>query len=571
MAVCLNLPYEMWHLPEMAFFVGITPPPKEPTVTTMTSLLEPCMEQFQEMWEGKKVPTYDHPEGDVYRVAILAAIGDLLALKKALGAAGCGSHNFCSYCKVKRKDIDRLDLENFEPRVGSEARTAAVDDASSSDSDTEKGDVEMMDVEDDVQAELEELFEDSRVKNDGPTALSRHTSLFFIDEVEDKESGEGGADDSEDEEEEEDEDAIYESEKPSQVVFDDEGMAFIHAGLAAVVIPSWMERPPVNLGEKSHGKLKADNWLILFTIFFPLLIPELWWGTGDRRDGKLLRNLHDLIGATNILCSYVASPERADQYTEMYLRYLRTSQSLFPGLTTRPNHHYAMHNGDQMKWWGELDLTMLRQICRRGRLLATIKDTAKSASESLVVKAMQALSPRVRTVSSVVERSAPGEETIFNGSGPVMDNATYELIFRYWNRTYSPPYIRAANLRIDQADRKHDGNSSISFRHPFTGRKELGFIQSAWAQILQGEKRTFLVVQPHTFLTPTDSEKTPYHTHPQFTCTVGYTAPSRPQAQVLIEPKHIIFHVPYVQRPKGTYEIRHEITLFVDAAQRGRE
>ncbi|KAJ7107472.1 hypothetical protein C8R44DRAFT_637606 [Mycena epipterygia] len=403
-------------------------------------------------------------------------------------------------------------------------------------------------------------------------------------------------------------------------------MAFIHAGLADVVIPSWIDRPPVNLGEKAHGKLKADNWLVLFSVFFPLIIPELWWGhTASRREQRLLLNFHDLVGATNILCSYTTSPAEADRYTEIYQRYLYSSKSLFPHLTTRPNHHYALHNGAQMKWWGpvimlsenlyeshngalqkiktnnhmwEMDLMMLRQICRRGRLLAAISDTAKSSnSESPVVKAMQVLSPRVSVDSSGIPQLLPTE---FNGSGPVMDGSTYELILRYWNHTYSPSYIRAADLRQDQVDsvgvsvhvlpvravqlttfehktrpfsvfRKHSGNSSISFRQPFTGRKEMGFIQSVWAQVLQGEKWTFLVVQPHTALTPTDAIKTPYHTLQQFACSVSYTAPSCPQPQLLIEPKHIISHVPYLERPKGTFGIQKAITIFVDCLNRGRD
>jgi hypothetical protein len=50
----------------------------------------------------------------------------------------------------------------------------------------------------------------------------------------------------------------------------------IHACLSNAVIPSWVERPPKNLGEKSHGKLKADQWLILFSVFLPLVLPEIW-------------------------------------------------------------------------------------------------------------------------------------------------------------------------------------------------------------------------------------------------------------------------------------------------------
>ncbi|KAF7366855.1 hypothetical protein MSAN_00944100 [Mycena sanguinolenta] len=63
----------------------MTPPPKEPTVTTINALNDLIMAQFEEMWHRKMVPTHEHPEGDFYQVAIIPAIGDLMALKKALG------------------------------------------------------------------------------------------------------------------------------------------------------------------------------------------------------------------------------------------------------------------------------------------------------------------------------------------------------------------------------------------------------------------------------------------------------------------------------------------------------
>jgi hypothetical protein len=86
----------------------------------MTALSDPIIDQFEKMWAGKHLPTHDHPDGDFYRVAIIPAIGDLLALKKALGCAGHRSNNFCSFCKLQRNEIDRLDYTNFEPRTGAE-------------------------------------------------------------------------------------------------------------------------------------------------------------------------------------------------------------------------------------------------------------------------------------------------------------------------------------------------------------------------------------------------------------------------------------------------------------------
>ena len=40
---CLNLPYELQHKPENTFFAEITPPPKEPTVTTITAVSDPIV------------------------------------------------------------------------------------------------------------------------------------------------------------------------------------------------------------------------------------------------------------------------------------------------------------------------------------------------------------------------------------------------------------------------------------------------------------------------------------------------------------------------------------------------
>lgn len=52
MLFCLNLPYELQHLVENTFFAGITPPPKEPTVTTITAISDPIVDRLQAMYHG---------------------------------------------------------------------------------------------------------------------------------------------------------------------------------------------------------------------------------------------------------------------------------------------------------------------------------------------------------------------------------------------------------------------------------------------------------------------------------------------------------------------------------------
>lgn len=140
----------------------------------------------------------------------------------------------------------------------------------------------------------------------------------------------------------------------AECVFTEVEMMKIRQCIRELVLPSWVERPPVNLGEKSHGKLKADNWFILFSVVLSMVLPELWYKSHSRRKQALLQNLYDLITCTNIVCSFSTSISAANNYDQHYLSYRQSLQTLFPHSSSVPNHHYAMHNGDMLRFWGPL-------------------------------------------------------------------------------------------------------------------------------------------------------------------------------------------------------------------------
>ena len=71
MLFCLNLPYELQHLPENPFFAGITPPPKEPTMITITAVSDPIVDHLEAMWPGREICTHLHPEGVHKHLAVL--------------------------------------------------------------------------------------------------------------------------------------------------------------------------------------------------------------------------------------------------------------------------------------------------------------------------------------------------------------------------------------------------------------------------------------------------------------------------------------------------------------------
>ncbi len=122
-----------------------------------------------------------------------------------------------------------------------------------------------------------------------------------------------------------------------------------------VTLPTWVGRPPANLGEASHGKLRAYDYLVLFSFIFPLVVPEFWWAPdASDADRARLPNFHQLVVTTNIVCSFKTSNQDADEYTDLYIQYRREIRILYEYWNSKPNHHYAMHNGDILKYWGPI-------------------------------------------------------------------------------------------------------------------------------------------------------------------------------------------------------------------------
>ncbi|KAF9078096.1 hypothetical protein BDP27DRAFT_1379226 [Rhodocollybia butyracea] len=192
--------------------------------------------------------------------------------------------------------------------------------------------------------------------------------------------------------------------------FKDEQLTAIRLCISKVMLPTWVEKPPRNLGEPKHGKLKAHQYLVLFTVILPLVLPELWHN-GDANEKKMLECFCDLLASTNIMAAYSTSNAEADKYMFHFVKYQKAIKELHPGHPSRPNHHYAMHNSDQLKFWGplstlsefpgerlngelgdiptnnhfsDMELTMLRQYGRKAKL--SIFSTVTTQTEKISCK-----------------------------------------------------------------------------------------------------------------------------------------------------------------------------------------
>ncbi|ESK83321.1 hypothetical protein Moror_8804 [Moniliophthora roreri MCA 2997] len=123
----------------------------------------------------------------------------------------------------------------------------------------------------------------------------------------------------------------------------------IRTCIQTVPLPTYMSRLPGNLGEPKHGSLKAYDYLILFTVIFPLILPEFWWNLEPSDYHRLiLNNFGHLVASTNIISTYLTSNTNTEEYMHHYVCYHESLTQVYP-VHWKPNHHYAMHNSDLLK------------------------------------------------------------------------------------------------------------------------------------------------------------------------------------------------------------------------------
>ncbi|THU79618.1 hypothetical protein K435DRAFT_823868 [Dendrothele bispora CBS 962.96] len=384
---CMNLPPDIRYLPENVFIVGITPGPNLPDVITISHILRPLIDTLITHWNGIIIQTHLHPAGTPIRVAIT-------------GFLGHSANLFCS-------DKECLDLNKWRLRNAVEVREqttrwqeqttitgrnrlatqngvrwtplhdlpyfdavwhvvlgfmhntleGVLEDhlwqrwgidkhegggkAKKDDSEAEE-EYEVEDSSVELDSELDGLRQESEESgNEGNPILpfrlrSRRSSASSPLPSQPQEDVEIASD------------AIP---SPFHLPSDEE------ARTEDIALPTHAHRPPGNLGEPSHGKLKAKEYLDLFTIFLPLILPEIW--STDRAtdyERALLGNFYHLVASTNIIAAYSTLNSKADAYVYHYTEYRKTRAEIYAGVASKPNHHYTMHNGQLLKFWGPLSL-----------------------------------------------------------------------------------------------------------------------------------------------------------------------------------------------------------------------
>lgn len=248
-----------------------------------------------------------------------------------------------------------------------------------------------------------------------------------------------------------------------------------------------------------------------------------------------------------------------------------------------------------------MDFTMLRQICRRGRLAGLAN--SYNENDSFLGKALQLLFPnytQAKSASLAADSSLDNQSDIaaakFNSKGTTLPPHVYELILQHVNTVDGPgtfrhrsvlPHPPDANVlpalavpvsHIEHQGRgystfsSHPGNSSITFFNTTLRTIDAGFILSMWSQVLMGRTRTFVVVAPHTPLSAQDRAQDPYASRPGLQGILVYSDPSLAleRRRVVLEVTQFHSHIAYRDRPSGTFGIAQGTRVLINSLHRNR-
>lgn len=132
------------------------------------------------------------------------------------------------------------------------------------------------------------------------------------------------------------------SQKPAKSYISAEELREIQSDITSVITPSWFTKVQPTFGEICNGKLKADEWRSLFTVYLPLTFLRLWGGMSDRR--LQLKSVLLLSIIVTITCSTRVSNDTIELLEAVIPRYLHFLRVLGHGTSNLvPNHHLSLH------------------------------------------------------------------------------------------------------------------------------------------------------------------------------------------------------------------------------------
>ncbi|RPD63615.1 hypothetical protein L227DRAFT_474990, partial [Lentinus tigrinus ALCF2SS1-6] len=371
------------------YLAGVLPGPKAPSLQEVNHYIAPLVPELLELWDNGVAYTRTalHPDGRLTRGLLVPVVADLGAVRKTTGYGSHSATYFCSFCQLKKGDINQTDPTKW-PRRDCETfrRLSKAWYGARSVKEREKlfkahgvrysvllelpywkptryvvldtmhnlflglfqrhcrkvfgmniavdeGTIQSEDVEvseEDLAAAIHELR-----KRENAHSLKAHLTLPTMRALyEASQLGDPG--------------------KRNKLQMAQELLAqVLHKDMALTSLPTSIGRVPINVGAAAAGTLSADQWRTLSTVHLPITLVRLWANLpAVERKRKMLDNFLHMVAAVRYGTARRVSNIRVQTYNYHIFSYVRGLRDLFPEQELVPNQHLALHLGEVLSRFG---------------------------------------------------------------------------------------------------------------------------------------------------------------------------------------------------------------------------
>ncbi|KAE9384912.1 hypothetical protein BT96DRAFT_1026753 [Gymnopus androsaceus JB14] len=144
----------------------------------------------------------------------------------------------------------------------------------------------------------------------------------------------------------------------------------LHKAIREIIHPSWIKKPPHDVGLPRAGTLKAEHWKTLFAIFIPLALLSLWQ-PGSPISAQNAAQMGPALDTTmHLTCASIAMHKlnltgaERERFRHLYRQHIFGLKANFPGFEL-PTHHLGFHIYDFMDQFGSTQ----NWSCYRGERL----------------------------------------------------------------------------------------------------------------------------------------------------------------------------------------------------------
>ncbi|EGG11330.1 uncharacterized protein MELLADRAFT_102220 [Melampsora larici-populina 98AG31] len=348
--------------------------------------------------------------------------------------------------------------------------------------------------------------------------------------------------------------------------------------IGQVLLPSWIGRVPKTVGSSKGGKLKADEWVILYEIMIIPAFILFFNRKGDNSpitDHKIVRNALHLISILKIVRRIEVQSRDLEALKHHIKSYRHGLSELFTALSVTPNLHMLLHIPQVVRVFGPAPYWTAWSFEATNGSLAKIPTNNHDSSREYTILNKWTMAQNMRCVLPDLCRQLP-KQTAANVSKFISPKCTDGSPSAYLREgKCGPPNLKYNPKKNETLDydthllllsrmKEIYGDEAVLSTDIYkkSQHKEDAIVISRWVNQLPSH--IWFDISRYTTLTAAHQKKHGFNDWPHSGLTVVY---NREKKKDVVQLNEIVSHGASWKTPQGCFGIKDPTLLIVNLSK----